>query len=82
MSRNSVRINVWIKPEELIETDDLCRKKGYNRSTLIRETLKLCSKFNFSPDEMGDVLNDYYNLREEIKNKSLPISSSIEWCRK
>lgn len=79
MSRNSVRVNVWIKPEELAETDDLCRKKGYNRSTFIRETLMLCAKFNFSPDEMRDVLQDYDNLREQIKSKSLPVTSAIEW---
>lgn len=74
-------IKAWIKPRELKLADELCLKKGYKRSTLIREIIMFCIFHNLSPDEIRDVMKDYNNLREQVKNKTAPIKSAIEWWK-
>ncbi|PWM77017.1 MAG: hypothetical protein DBY32_09335 [Phascolarctobacterium sp.] len=53
MTKNSARFNIWIKPYELAATDELCRRKGYNRSTFIREVLGVCVAHDLSPAELN-----------------------------
>lgn len=79
MSKLSTRINIWIKPNELIVTDDLCRRKGYKRSTFIREVLNICAEKNLSPDELAEVLADYDYLRNEVRKMSDHKSLGLPW---
>jgi len=79
MGTNKPYVKAWIKPDELKLTDELCRRKGYRRSTFIREIVKFCAFNNLSPDEMRELLEDYNNLRRQVKNKAASNGSKIEW---
>ena len=81
MSKNSERICICFRSDELEIFDELCRRKGYRRSTFIREIVKFCAFNNLSPDEMRELLEDYNNLRRQVKNKAASNGSKIEWCQ-
>ena len=56
MGTNKPYVKAWIKPDELKLTDELCRRKGYRRSTFIREIIKFCAFNNLSPMKFGTCL--------------------------
>lgn len=79
MNKKMKYIQASFNADDLKAVDELCREKGYNRSMLIREVVMFCAFNNLSPDEMRDLLEDYNNLRRQVKNKAASNGSKIEW---
>lgn len=68
MKKNSERICVFFRSDELELFNELCKRKGYFRTTFIREVLKLCTENNFSSLDLWEVLKDYKKLRSYVIN--------------
>ena len=69
MSKNSGRICICFRPDELEIFDELCLKKGYFRSTFIREILMFCASNNFSPVDVWKMFREYKQLRKYVDAK-------------
>ena len=69
MNNKSDRICIYFKIKELEMFDELCKRKGYVRSSFIKEILLFCAENDCTPAELALILREYKYLRSRIDNK-------------
>lgn len=56
MTRNGVKFNTWISPENLEIINKFCKENGYYRSTYMKEVSLICVKYGLSPEKLEKLL--------------------------